>query len=136
MKLARSIALPAGPLGLAALLNVVLLLLFFFVLGSSLVLQPGISVTLPFSQFNLPPQANAQLITLLPGPPARIFYRDQPVTIGELGRQLAAYRGSPRSVIVRADRQTPYEAIMEVTNQALRQDFTVALATVPAPEKP
>ena len=74
MKLVRSAPLAAGPLGLVALLNVVLLLLLFFLLGSSFVLQPGIEVTqLPAASFNLPPQVNARLITLQPGPPLRIF---------------------------------------------------------------
>ena len=135
-KLTRSTPLPSGPLGLVALLNVVLLLLFFFLLGSSFVLQPGIAVTLPFSQFTLPPQVDAQLVTMQPGPPLRIFYHDQPVSVEELGRQLASYRGSPRSIILRADRHTPYEAVVAVVNQALKQDFTVALATVPNPGIP
>ncbi len=136
MKLTRTAPLSAGPLGFVALLNVVLLLLFFFVLGSSLVLQPGVAVTLPSASFNLSPQVNARLVTLQPGPPLRIFYQDQRVTLAELGRQLAAYRGSPRSIILRADRGTPYESVVAVMDQALKQDYTVALATVPVPGKP
>ena len=137
MKLVRSAPLAAGPLGLVALLNVVLLLLLFFLLGSSFVLQPGIEVTqLPAASFNLPPQFNARLVTLQPGPPLRIFYQDQRVTIEELGRQLASYHGSPRTIILRADGGTPYQSVVAVMNQALQQQYSVALATVPAPEKP
>ena len=89
MKLVRSAPLAAGPLGLVALLNVVLLLLLFFLLGSSFVLQPGIEVTqLPAASFNLPPQINARFVTLQPGPPLRIFYQDQRVTLDELGRRV------------------------------------------------
>ena len=58
------------------------------------------------------------------------------MTLEELGRQLAAYRGSPRSIILRADRGTPYESVVAVMDQALQQDYTVALATVPVPEAP
>ena len=105
-------------------------------LGSSLVLQPGLAVTLPPASFSLSPQINARLVTLQPGPPLRIFYQDQRVTLAELGRQLAAYRGSPRSIILRADRGTPYESVVEVMDQALKQDYTVALATLPQPGKP
>ncbi len=136
MKLTRTAAtVSALPLGLVAVVNVVLILLFFFLLGSSFVLQPGISVTLPFSAFNLPPQVNARLVTLQPGPPLRIFYQDEPVTLEQLGRRLAEYRGSPRSVVLRADRGTPYESVVAVVNQALRQDYNVALATVPPPQE-
>ncbi len=137
MKLVRSAPIAAGPLGLVALLNVVLLLLLFFLLGSSFVLQPGIEVTqLPSASFNLPPQVNAQYVTLQPGPPLRIFYRDQRVTLAELGHQLAAYHGSPRTIILRADGGTPYESVVAVMNQALLQQYSVALATVPLPDKP
>ncbi len=134
MKLTRTAtSVSALPLGLVAVVNVVLLLLFFFLLGSSFVLQPGIAVTLPFSSFNLPPQVNARFVTLQPGPPLRIFYQDEPVTLEQLGQRLAEYRGSPRSIILRAERGTPYESVVAVMNQALRQDYTVALATVPPP---
>ena len=137
MKLTRTAtSVSALPLGLVAVVNVVLILLFFFLLGSSFVLQPGIVVTLPFSTFNLPPQVNARLVTLQPGPPLRIFYQDEPVTLEQLGQRLAEYRGSPRSVVLRADRGTPYESVVAVVNQALRQDYNVALATVPPPQPP
>lgn len=136
MKLTRSVPLPAGPLGLAALVNVVLLLLFFFLLGSSFVLQPGLAVTLPVSRFNLPPQVDAQVVSMQAGPPARIYYRDQQITIPALGEALASFRGSPRSIILRADRQTPYDTVVSVVNEALAQGFSVSLATAPPPEKP
>ena len=137
MKLVRSAPLAAGPLGLVALLNVVLLLLLFFLLGSSFVLQPGIEVTqLPAASFNLPPQFNARLVTLQPGPPLRIFYQDQRVSLEELGHQLANYHGTPRTIILRADGGTPYQSVVAVMNQALQQQYSVALATVPSPDKP
>lgn len=137
MKLTRSAPLAAGPLGLVSLLNVVLLLLLFFLLGSSFVLQPGVMVTrLPYSPFNLPPQVNAKLVTLQPGPPLRIFYQDQRVTLEELGKQLATYRGSPRRVILYADSRTPYESVVAVMNEAIKQEYEVALATVPGPGLP
>ncbi len=125
-----------GIIGLVALMNVILLLLFFYTLGSSFVLQPGISVTLPASEFDLPPQSNARLITVQPGPPARIFYQDQPVTAEELDRQLATYQGSPKAVVVRADKGATYESVLGVLRQALRLHYSVALATAPPTDKP
>lgn len=136
MKLVRSKPLPSGIIGLVALLNVILLLLFFYVLGSSFVLQPGIAVTLPSSEFNLPPQSNARIITVQPGPPVRIFYQDQPVTSAELDRQLAAYQGSPKALILRADKGTPYESVVAVMEHALRLHYSVALAAAPQPDTP
>ena len=126
MKLTRLTTLSPAPMGFVALVNVVLLLLFFFLLGSSFVLQPGIAVTLPFSRFNLPPQVD--------GPPARVFYRDRQVSVDELDRELAAFGGSPRAVILRADRGTPCELVVAVIDRALKQGYSVALATAPPPD--
>ena len=123
-------------MGFVALVNVVLLLLFFFLLGSSFVLQPGIAVTLPFSRFNLPPQVDAQIITMQPGPPPRVFYHDRQVSVDELDRQLAAFGGSPRAIILRADKGTPYELVVAVIDRALKQGFSVQLATAPPPDAP
>ena len=137
MKLTRSAPLTVGPLGIVALLNVVLMLLFFFLLGSSFVLQPGVMVSrLPYSPFNLPPQGNDRLVTLQPGPPLRIFYRDHRVTLEELGRQLAADHATPRTIKLLADGGTPYEAVVAVMNQAMLQEYTVHLATMPSPAQP
>ena len=127
MKLTRTAAsVSALPLGLVAVVNVVLLRL-----GAGLVHPAGIAVPRPFSAFNLPPQVNARLVTLQPGPPLRIFYQGEPVTLDGLRQRLAEYRGSPRSIILRADRGTPYESVVAVMDQALQQHYNVALATVP-----
>ena len=94
VKLVRTAPLAAGPLGLVALLNVVLLLLCFSCWD-----RPS-SCNRGSRSRNCPrvvqPAAAGQrpVVTLQPGPPLRIFYRDQRVTLAELGRQLAAYHGS------------------------------------------
>ena len=53
MKLTRTTNYHFGWLGIVPLIDVVFLLLFFFLLSSTFVLQPGISVSLPFSRFTL-----------------------------------------------------------------------------------
>ena len=58
------------------------------------------------------------------------------MTLDELGRQLASYRGTPRTIILRADGGTPYQSVVAVMNQALQQQYSGALATVPGPDKP
>lgn len=49
MKLSRTTSINFGWLYLFPLLNVIFLLILFFLLSSNFVLQPGISVSVPFS---------------------------------------------------------------------------------------
>lgn len=117
---------------LAPLINVVLLLLLFFLLGSGFVLQPGVSVSLPFSEFEMAPQVDAQIVTLAPGSPARLFFRNQQVTHEEFASKLAEISPDRRkSLIVRADKQVTYETIMNVSSTGLAAGFQVVLATTP-----
>ena len=132
MKLVRTHPIsPPGFFGLAPLVNIVLLLLLFFLLGSSFVLQPGVAVSLPASRFQLAPLVDAQVVSVLPGKPTRVVFGDQFVSLEEFGVRLAAFRGPNRSLIVRGDRGTPYEAIVAICGQALEQGFSVVLATAP-----
>ncbi len=134
MKLVRTHpASPPGFLSLAPLVNIVLLLLLFFLLGSAFVLQPGVAVSLPTSRFQLAPLVDAQIVSVLPGKPTRVVYGDQFVTVEELGTRLATFRGANRSLIVRGDRNTPYEAVVAICGQALERGFNVVLATAPDP---
>lgn len=146
MKLTRSatsVPVVGGLTGVVPLVNVVLLLLLFFLLGSSFVLQPGVSVTLPTSRLQLAPMVNAPVVSILRGNPPRIYFLDQAVSAEELTTKLTALRSpgpegklpsSPagnRSVVIRADRGTPYETVMAVGSRALEAGFNVVLATAP-----
>ena len=63
MRLTRTTNLSFGWLYVFPLLDVVFLLIFFFLLSSNFVLQPGIAVSVPFSRFTLGPQLNQQIIS-------------------------------------------------------------------------
>lgn len=132
MKLRRTTPAAPGLLGLAPIVNVVLLLLLFFLLGSGFVLQPGVSVSLPFSEFEMAPQVDAQVVTVAPGSPPRIFFRNQRISFDEFAAQLAEVGPERRkSLIVRADNQVPYETIMQVSSAGLSAGYQVVLATTP-----
>ena len=55
MKLESNLKHHVAVLHTAPILDVVLLLLIFFLMSSSLVIQSGVSVELPFSGSSLPP---------------------------------------------------------------------------------
>ena len=110
------------------LLDVVFLMIFFLLLSSNFVLQPGISVNVPFSKFMLAPQLKYEIISITGG--AGIYFRDRKISLDELGPQLDEARRQGRSVIIKADKSTPYEMVIQVANVALEHGVpSVALAT-------
>lgn len=132
MKLSRTSSINFGWLYVFPLLDVVFLLIFFFLLSSSFVLQPGIAVTVPFSRFTLGPQPNQQIISITGGPNPAIYLRDQKVTLAQLGPALDVTKREGRSIVIKADRLVPYDLVMAVTNAALERGISsVALATTP-----
>ncbi len=132
MKLSRNKEYHFGWLGVISMIDVVFLLIFFLLLSSNFILQPGISVSLPMSRFTLGPQANPQIISITGGVAPAIYFRDQKVGPNELGPLLETAKNDGRPVIIKADRFTPYELVISVTNAALEHGITsVSLAGAP-----
>ncbi|MFL6531592.1 MAG: ExbD/TolR family protein [Chthoniobacterales bacterium] len=132
MKLTRTKEYNFGWIGVISLIDVVFLLIFFLLLSSNFILQPGISVSLPLSRFTLGPQVNPQIISVTGGPAPAVYFRDQKVSLDQLGPLLDAAKKEGRPVIIKADRLTPYEVVVSVTNAALEHGITsVALAAAP-----
>ena len=129
MKLTRTLKIPAWLFGVIPLVNVVFLVVVFFALSSRFVLQPGMAVTLPASSFTLAPRDGAQIISITSAPVSAIYFHDQRVTADELRQRLGESRAHERSVIIKADRDTPYALVVQITDEALRQGFSVVLAT-------
>lgn len=133
MKLTRTQEFHFGWVGLIPMLNIIFLLIFFLLLSSNFILQPGISVAPPLSRFTLGPQVNPQIISITGGAVPAVYFRDQKVALEQLGPLLEAAKREGRPVIIKADRLTPYELVMAVTNAALEHGITsVSLATAPA----
>jgi biopolymer transport protein ExbD len=134
MKLTRTKEYNFGWLMLFPLVDVSFLLMFFFLLSSNFILQPGISLSLPFSRFSLGPQGNQQIISITGGAVPAIYFRDQKIGFEQLGPLLDAAKRENRSIMIKADRATPYETVIAVTNAALEHGISsVALATTPPP---
>jgi len=130
MKLSRTKEYHFGWLAAIPMLDVVFLLIFFMLLSSNFILQPGISVSVPLSRFTLGPQINPQIISITGGAAPEIYFRDQKVALDQLTPLLDAAKKEGRPIIIKADRLTPYALVVEVTNLALERGITsVALAT-------
>jgi biopolymer transport protein ExbD len=132
MKLNRTKEYNFGWLILLGLVDLIFLLVFFLLLSSNFILQPGISVSMPFSRFTLGPQTNQQIISITGGAAPAIYFRDQKITLEQLGPLLDTAKREGQSIIIRADRSTSYETVAAVTNAALEHGITsVALAATP-----
>ncbi len=134
MKLTRTERFHPALFQLVPLVNVLFLVFMLFAMSSRFVLQPGISVALPLSSFTLGPQQDSQIVSVTSAPVPAIYHRDQKVTVEELGERLGAVGPKQRSLIVKADRRTPYELVFQIMNQGLRHGYSVVLAA--APETP
>lgn len=134
MKLTRSAQFHPALFHLLPLVNVLFLVFMLFAMSSRFVLQPGISVALPVSTFTLGPQRNPQIVSVTSTPVPAIYHRDEQVTLEELGARLGASKEQQRALIVKADRATPYELVVEIMSQGLKHGFAVVLATAPEPQ--
>ena len=94
MKLQSTLSVRPDFLYLAPLLNIVLLLLIFFLLNSNLVVRSGIRVELPVSQSSLKPVERAQIITITAGDTPSVWLNDKPVFTGDLAAALEALKST------------------------------------------
>ncbi|HEX5175717.1 MAG TPA: biopolymer transporter ExbD, partial [Chthoniobacteraceae bacterium] len=132
MKLTRSYTLFPGLMIVVPLINVLFLVVVFFAMSSRFVLQPGLAVTLPLSPFSLTPPREPQIVSITSTPVPAIYHREQKVTVDELVARLRDMRTRDRSLIIKADRGTSYDLVIQIANQALQNGFSVMLAAQPA----
>jgi len=114
---------------LAPALGLFLILLFFLMLGTTFMLQPGISVSVPRSPFLLSPQRNPRIISITSPPLSAVFFENQEADLSALREKLQRIRGRSQTIIIKADKRALYETISSVMNLALELGFPVVLAT-------
>jgi biopolymer transport protein ExbD len=129
MKLTRTLKFNPALFSVVPLINVIFLVVLFFTLSSRFVLQPGLAVTLPASSFTLGPRVDAQIVSVTAAPVPAIYHRDQRVSLEELRQRLAETKAAERSLIIKADKNTPYDLVVRITDEALKLGFSVILAT-------
>jgi len=132
-----------GMVDLAPVVNVTLLLLCFFLLSSSFVLQPGIKVDPPRSAIGVGTPSSRLIVAVTLGPqqfdekgaPLKrepvLYFNDQIVTLDGLRAaldQLPTSRVTP-SLIIKADKDVPLNLIISIVDVAHR--FSPVIATQP-----
>ncbi|MEA2013254.1 MAG: biopolymer transporter ExbD [Verrucomicrobiota bacterium] len=133
-KYKTNLKIVSGNIDLAALIDVVFLLLIFFLLSSSLVFQPGIPVDLPEIQNKSMRAADKLVITLTKD--NYIFFNDKQLSWNNLEKELreeirkitnrntkcfakkTSATTSSVTVILSADKNVRYEQIVKVMDLA------------------
>lgn len=129
MKLLRTQPPPPAILFVVAAVQLPFLMVLVFLIGSSFLLQPGISVSVPDSPFVLSPRTPPKILAIPPPPSSALYFDGVATDLMGLKASLKALRGSPLTIVVRADRMAVYDRVVEAMNVALEMGFPVILAT-------
>jgi biopolymer transport protein ExbD len=110
----------------APLVNVVFLLLLFFVLNSKFVMQSGFGVRLPGAG-GTPVTLNFQTLVVTVARDDLLFFNDQPVPMDKLEQTLrdAAQQRHAHDLIIKADKQVSIGTWAEIASIANRAGLTM-----------
>ena len=129
MKLVRTAEPHPALIFVAPALDVVLILVFFLVLSTSFLLQPGVAVTVPDSPFLLAPQRDPQVVGVTAAPTSAVYFENQQVSFETLRSRLEAQQGRKRTVVIKADRLAPFDLIAHVMTVSLELGYPTVVAT-------
>ncbi len=122
---------------LLPLIDVILLLLIFFMISSTFVVQPGIKVNLPES--TIAERREPENVTLIITREETLYLNDERVTLTDLwGKLVDIYRRRANSMLViKADRLVPHGRVVEVMDIAKQAGVgRLAIATEPKKQEP
>lgn len=113
--------------------NVVLLLIFFFLLSWSFVLQPGVEVRLPATNFRTASQQGRHIITLKLGSKDALimFFDEKSVESDGLRERLktASEKSHGDWITINADDSVSHGDVQQVAAMAMEYGFHVTIAT-------
>ena len=113
-----------GLVDAAPLVNVVFLLLLFFVLNSSFVMVPGVQVVL--SGADLPMTLSFQTLVVTAARDDELFFNNQPIAIDKLEQVLReeVRQGHGHELIVKAGEQVSQGTVIQIMSAANRAGIT------------
>jgi biopolymer transport protein ExbD len=117
MKLETTIRVRPDFLYLAPLLNVVLLLMVFFLLNSNLVVRSGMRVDLPTSGSSVKVNEHAHIVTITGDNDSKVLLNNQEISVGDLAAKLEGLKKISRDVVVNADSHAPVGLLWRVREQ-------------------
>ena len=133
MKLVRTAEPHPALIFVAPALDVVLILVFFLLLSTSFLLQPGVAVSVPDSPFLLAPQRDPQVISVTAAPTSAVYFENQQVSFEALRSRLESQRGRKRTIVIKADRLAPFDLVAHVMAVSLELGYPTVIATSEPP---
>jgi len=112
MKFKRKIFLEKGRLDIAPLIDVVFLLLIFFMLTSSFVFQPGIRVNLPKAVTS--EVLHKELLVVAITDANEVFINERPVSKDELVSRITIAARDDQPLLIKADKESSLGKAIEV----------------------
>ncbi|MCK4946751.1 MAG: biopolymer transporter ExbD [Candidatus Aureabacteria bacterium] len=132
MKFRKKTSLEKGKLDITPLIDVIFLLLLFFMLSSSFILQPGIKVNLPESKVSEAQSEDNIIVTITSE--RKILLNDENITEEALGIKLRpiAKRTPDKIVIIKADDRVNHGLVVKVMGEIKSAGINrLAIATKP-----
>ena len=111
-RLKRRTQVEKGQLDIAPLIDVVFLLLIFFMLTSNFVIQPGIQVHLPRA-ITSEVMSGENFVVTLTGQDL-LFLNEKPITINELVTRLKEAASVNKSLLLKADTSASLGRVVEI----------------------
>ena len=129
MKVRTSVRLLDGPFSMAPLIDVVLLLLIFFLLSSTYVMQPGVRIDLPTGLTGLASPHSRRVLTITSA--GEIYFDEQVTDLASLPASLEAFarKGVDQTVVIKADARVPHGTVMEVLRRVLASGLDAVVAS-------
>jgi biopolymer transport protein ExbD len=133
VKLERSQPPLPAFLFIAPALDVVLALVFFIVLSTSFLLQPGVEVTVPDSPFLLAPQRDPLIVSILAPPLSSIYFENMEVDAARLREKLESRKSRNHTLIIKTDKHASFDQLALVMNISLELGYPTVIATSEQP---
>lgn len=107
-----------GIIDVASVIDVVLLLFLFMLCNSPFILQPGISLELPASEFVDGATYGSIVVTL--SQEGLLFFNDERTTMEglEAAFSKSMHQGEPQTLLIEADARVRYESLVKIYNLA------------------
>ncbi len=112
MKFKRKVLLEKGQLDIAPLIDVIFLLLIFFMLTSSFIFQPGIRVNLPRAVTSEVLHRDLIVVVITAG--NEVYIDERPVDMEELASRISLAARESRSLLIKADKGADLGRVIEV----------------------
>lgn len=122
MKFKRHVEFKKGQLDIAPLIDVVFLLLIFFMLTSSYIFQPGIKINLPKAVSSEVIQEKNLVITV--DAKNRIYLSNRSVSLRQLESHLEEAAKEDRPLLIKADRKASLGNVVQIWDMCREAGLT------------